>query len=223
VPYTPKEEIPAEDYDLLTVYYLDDDGNIQEMAGAVYDAETGKITFTTTHFSKFFIAEWINPFGDIAKGEWYYKAIRYAYTNGLVNGTGEGEFSPQASLTRAMLITILARESGIDTAGGATWYIKAIEWGMSNGITDGTNPDGAITREQFAAMLYRYAGEPDASGSLGVYTDAAQISDWATDAATWAVSRGLITGRTATTLAPQGTATRAEAATMLKRYMENAG
>jgi hypothetical protein len=110
---------------------------------------------------------------------------------------------------------------------------------MSNGITDGTNPDGAITREQFAVMLWRYAGEPDAyvgggvpdapqshtdapqSRNLSGYTDAAQISDWAQDAMAWAVSRGLITGRTETTLAPGGTATRAEAATMLKRYMEN--
>ncbi|MDR1590362.1 MAG: S-layer homology domain-containing protein, partial [Oscillospiraceae bacterium] len=230
VPYTPKTETAAEDYDLLTVYYLDDNGNIAEMTGASYDAETGQITFSTTHFSKFFISEWISPFGDIAKGEWYYKAARYAYSNGLITGVTETTFAPQTSLTRAMLITILARDAGIDTAGGATWYSKAIEWGIANGITDGTNPNGEITREQFATMLYRYAvqelrienGELRiANGDVSGYSDAGQISEWAYDAMAWANATGLITGRTETTLAPQGTATRAEAATILQRFIEN--
>ncbi|MDR1589504.1 MAG: S-layer homology domain-containing protein [Oscillospiraceae bacterium] len=230
VPYTPKAGTAAEDYDLLTVYYLDDNGNIAEMTGAHYDAATGQITFTTTHFSKFFISEWISPFGDIAKGEWYYKAARYAYSNGLITGVTDTTFAPQTSLTRAMLITILARDAGIDTAGGETWYSKAVEWGVANGITDGTNPNGEITREQFATMLYRHAvqelrienGELRiANGDVSGYTDAGQISDWAYDAMAWANATGLITGRTETTLAPQGTATRAEAAMLLQRYIEN--
>ncbi|MDR1588947.1 MAG: S-layer homology domain-containing protein [Oscillospiraceae bacterium] len=232
VPYTPKDETAAEDYDLLTVYYLDDDGNIAEMTGASYDAATGKITFTTTHFSKFFIAEWISPFGDIAKGEWYYKAARYAYSNDLITGVTETTFAPQTSLTRAMLITILARNAGVDTAGGETWYSKAVEWGIANGITDGTNPNGEITREQFATMLYRYAVQElriengewrIANGDVSGYSDAGQISDWAYDAMQWAVGTGLITGRTATTLAPSGTATRSEAAMLLQRYIESIG
>jgi hypothetical protein len=198
------------------------------------------------------------PFADVTRVDWFYDGAAYVWTRGLMSGVTETIFAPQTTLTRAMLITILARESGVETSGGEEWYSKAIEWGISNGITDGTNPDGAITREQFAAMLWRYAGEPDAyvgggvpdapqisgytdapqisgytdapqiSGvpdapQISVYTDAPQISDWARDAMAWAVSRGLITGRTATTLVPQGTATRAEAATILKRYLENMG
>jgi hypothetical protein len=130
-----------------------------------------------------------------------------------------------------MLITILARDAGIDTSGGDTWYSKAADWGMTNNLTDGTNINAPIIREQFATLLYRYAhwsvgsGVPDAPPSenadLSAYTDTADISDWAADAMAWAVANGLITGRTTTTLAPKGTANRAEAATMLRRYLEN--
>ncbi|MDR1247653.1 MAG: S-layer homology domain-containing protein [Clostridiales Family XIII bacterium] len=121
-----------------------------------------------------------------------------------------------------MLVTVLAREAGIDTDGGDTWYAKAVEWGIANGITDGANPDGEITREQFAAMLYRYAGSPRPDGGFDSYDDAASVSSWAEDAMAWAVESGLITGRTETTLAPPGTANRAEAATLLQRYFEMA-
>ena len=94
---------------------------------------------------------------------------------------------------------------------------------MSDGISDGTDPNGLVTREQFATMLYRYAGEPDVSGDLSTFTDADSVSDWATDAMLWATQNGIITGITATTLDPQGTATRAQAAAMLMRFMENDG
>jgi hypothetical protein len=230
LPYTPESDVAPDDYDLLTVYYLDDDGNITEMKGAKYDAATGKITFATTHFSKFFVTEWISPFGDITKGDWYYRAARYAYSNDLITGTTDTTFAPQTTLTRAMLITILARDAGIDTSGGETWYSKAVDWGMSNNLTDGTNINAPITREQFATLLYRYAQftiqnsqftiAADAA-DLSAYTDTADISDWAADAMAWAVTNGLITGRTTTTLAPKGTANRAEAATLLQRYLEN--
>jgi hypothetical protein len=225
VPYAPETDLDSDDYDLLTVYHLDGDGNITEMKGATYDAKTGAITFATNRFSKFFVAEWISPFGDISKGEWYYKAARHAYSNGLITGVTDTTFAPQATLTRAMLITILARQAGVDTAGGETWYSKAVEWGVASGITDGDNMNGEITREQFATLLYRYAKaidneQPtiDNPGYDG-YADAGDISDWASDAMAWAVANGLVTGRTATTLAPQGTATRAEAAALLQRYI----
>jgi hypothetical protein len=139
-----------------------------------------------------------------------------------MNGTGDGDYSPQATLTRAMLVTVLAREAGIDTADGDTWYSKAIEWGIANGVTDGTDPNGAVTREQFAAMLYRYAGSPRPDGGFGEYDDAGDVSTWAETAMAWAVETSLITGRTETTLAPGGTANRAEAATLLQRYFEKA-
>jgi hypothetical protein len=222
VPYTPKAETAASDYDLLTVYFLDDAGNIEEMKGAKYDAKTGLITFTTDHFSKFFVSEWISPFADIEKGDWFYKSVRFAYANGLVNGTDEGAFSPQTNLTRAMLITILAREAGADTEGGETWYAKAVEWGVAEGITDGTNPADNVTREQFAAILYRCAGSPAQTGTLAAYADAGDVSAWATDAMVWAVENGILTGRTETELAPKGAATRAEAAALLMRFIEGA-
>jgi hypothetical protein len=211
-----------EDAELLTVYKLEADGTYTEIKDAKYDTATGKADFTTSETGSYFVSEWISPFNDIAKGEWYYKSVRYAYSNGLMNGTGDGDYSPQATLTRAMLVTVLAREAGIDTTSGETWYSKAIEWGIANGVTDGTDPNGAVTREQFAAMLYRCAGSPRPDGGFGEYSDAGDVSSWAETAMAWAVETGLITGRTETTLAPLGTANRAEAATLLQRYFEKA-
>jgi hypothetical protein len=201
--------------------------------------------FATTHFSKFLISEWISPFNDIAKGDWYYRAARYAYSNALITGTTDTTFAPQSTLTRAMLATILYRNAAGDAALGVPraetpftdvvsgqWYTDAIAWASSNGIVNGVGddkfaPNAPITREQFATLLYRYAQWSDATASgtanLSAYTDADAVSEYARDAMAWAVANGLITGRTATTLAPQGTATRAEAATLLQRYLENVG
>jgi hypothetical protein len=218
LPELPKN-VAATDYDLLTVYYLNGDGNLQEMRGARYDAASKSIVFTTDHFSKFVVAEWQNPFSDVQKGVWYYRNMRYVYSNGLMTGTNADAFSPESNLTRAMLVTVLAREAGADTNGGATWYEKAMAWGKAQSVTDGSNPNGNITREQFVTMLWRYAGSPSASGNLSAYSDAAQVSGWAKDAMAWAVGKGIITGRTVSTLAPNDTATRAEAAAMLQRFL----
>ena len=164
------------------------------------------------------------PFTDVTSGSWYYDGVKYAYDNGLMNGTGTNAFSPNADTTRGMIVTILARMEGVNTSGGATWYARGREWATENGISDGTNMEGKITREQLAAMLYRYAKmkgyDVSASASLSGYTDASSVSGWATDAMRWAVSAGLINGRTATTLAPQGNATRAEVASILMRFMQ---
>jgi hypothetical protein len=249
VPYTPDAELAPTDYDLLTVYHLADDGTTTEIKGARYDTATGKITFATNHFSKFLISEWISPFNDIAKGDWYYKAARYAYSNALITGTTPTTFAPQSTLTRAMLATILYRNAvgdGVHTVpppetpftdvASGQWYTDAIAWASSNGIVNGTGdnkfaPNAPITREQFATLLYRYTqwsvggGVPDAppsgTANLSAYTDAASVSDWAQEAMAWAVATGLITGRTETTLAPEIPANRAEAAMLLQRYLEN--
>jgi hypothetical protein len=234
LPYAPEETTAPDDYDLLTVYHLADDGGVIEMKGARYDAAAGKIIFATTHFSKFLISEWLSPFDDIAKGDWYYKAARYAYSNGLITGTTQTAFAPQTTLSRAMLITILARDAGIDTTGGDTWYSKAMDWGMTNTLTDGTNMNAPVTREQFATLLYRYAQWSSAGdgtsrtpsptdADIAGFADSGDVSEYAREAMAWAVANGLMTGRTATTLAPKGTATRAEAATLLQRYLENIG
>ena len=105
------------------------------------------------------------PFYDVARGAWYYNAVAYVYNKGLMDGVDTHEFAPEATLTRAMVWTILARMEGVDTTGGATWYAKAQEWATAKGISDGENPNAAITREQFVTMLYRLAGEPAVSGS----------------------------------------------------------
>ena len=164
------------------------------------------------------------PFTDVIFGSWYYDGVKYACDNGLMNGTSANAFSPNADTTRSMIVTILARMEGVNTSGGATWYTAGRAWAMENGISDGTNMEGKITREQLAAMLYRYAKmkgyDVSASADISGYTDASSVSGWATDAMRWAVSAGLINGRTATTLAPQGNATRAEVASILMRFMQ---
>lgn len=109
--------------------------------------------------------------------------------------------------------------AGEDTDGGATWYSRAQEWAMRTGVSDGTNPMGSITREQLAAMLYRFEGSPKVSGSLSVYPDAASVSDWAKDAMIWATQTGLVNGINGSLSTKTG-ATRAQLATMLMRFIE---
>ena len=165
-----------------------------------------------------------SKFVDVSKNNWYFDAVQYVLENGLMNGTSANEFSPNANTTRGMIVTILARLDGVDTSGSSPWYAAGRTWAMNNGISDGTNMEGKITREQLAAMLYRYAKlkgyDVSASADISGYTDASGVSSWATDAMRWAVGTGLINGRTATTLAPQGNATRAEVAAILMRFAQ---
>lgn len=162
-----------------------------------------------------------SKFVDVSKNNWYFDAVQYVLENGLMNGTSANEFSPNANTTRGMIVTILARLDGVDTSGSSPWYAAGRTWAMNAGVSDGTNMDGKITREQLAAMLYRYAKlkgyDVSASADISGYTDASSVSSWATDAMRWAVGAGLINGRTATMLAPQGNATRAEVAAILMR------
>jgi len=162
------------------------------------------------------------PFTDVAAGDWYFDSVYYAYENGLMNGMTPTTFGPGEKLTRGMLMTILARLDGVNTAGGATWYSVGMQWAVEKGISDGTMPEANITREQAAAMLYRFVGSPvQYDNYLGSYPDSAKVSAWATDAMSWAVSVGLIGGDDAGRLNPTGTASRAEIATMLMRFVEN--
>ena len=174
------------------------------------------------------------PFADVTEGAWYYDAVSYVCANGLMDGVSASEFAPEANMTRAMLVTILWRLEGepvvnylmpfADVDGGA-WYAEAVRWAASEGIVEGVSasefaPDAEITREQLAAILWRYAGEPATAANLAAYTDAESVSEWATDAMLWATQNGIITGTTAATLAPQGAATRAQCAAMLMRFAE---
>ena len=152
---------------------------------------------------------------------WYYDAVKYAWENGLMNGVSATEFSPNTTLNRAMVWTILARLDGVDTDGGATWYLKAQAWAMAEGVSDGTDPMGAVTREQLATMLWRFSGSEAVTGSLTGFTDYASISDWAGQAMLWATVEGIIEGDENGALTPLATAARAQAATMLMRLIES--
>ena len=162
------------------------------------------------------------PFTDVNASRWYYSSVKFAYEKGLMNGTGNGTFSPNADTTRGMIVTMLARLEGQNTS-GTPWYAAGQKWAMDNGISDGTNMTGAITREQFAAILYRYAKQKgydiSKSADLNGFADANTVSAYATDAMRWAVANGLIQGSNSK-LNPKGSATRAQVATILMRFME---
>ena len=165
------------------------------------------------------------PFVDVKSGDWFYDYVAYVYSNGLMDGTSATTFEPNANMTRAMVWAILARIDG-ETVTGAAWATDARAWAMAEGVSDGTDPNGLVTREQFATMLYRYAVAKGYDVSIGEstnilsYADFASISEYAIPAMQWACGSGIVTGVTDTTLVPQGTATRAQCAAMLMRFVE---
>lgn len=181
---------------------------------------------------------WENPYTDVPEGKWYYDAVKYVSENGLMNGISDTVFAPDAGLTRGMLVTVLWRAEGEPQAQSAhgfgdvadgRYYAPAVAWAKENGIVTGvTNtvfaPDNNITREQIAAIIYRYAQykgyDVSAQADLDGFEDSQQISNYAKTPMSWANATGLITGMTATTLAPQGNATRAQIATVLMRFIE---
>ena len=179
-------------------------------------------------------------FSDLDAKAWYHEGVDYALTNSLMNGVGGGRFEPDGQLTRAQLVTVLYRAAGepdtgkqvnpfTDVADDA-WYTKAVIWAANNGIVNGVAknvfaPDASIPREQIATMLYRYAGaEAAKEDKLSAFPDAAKVSDWAKEALNWAVASGLINGvadaNGTASLEPQATATRAQIATILMRWLE---
>ena len=171
-----------------------------------FNPDAGKTTFT-----------------DVAGNAWYASAVNYVVDKGLMNGTGEGKFSPEADTTRGMIVTILARLDGKNTS-GTPWYQAGQRWAMEYEISDGTNMTGAITREQLVTMLFRYAVKNGLeavtlSENLTQFTDASDISAWAVSAMQWAVGQGLIQGSNGQ-LHPQANASRAEVATILMRFCE---
>lgn len=152
------------------------------------------------------------------KRDWTWEGIDYCMQRGLMNGVSGTAFDPGGVTTRGMLMTILARASGVDTNGGPTWYHKGMVWAMANDISDGTEPEAAITREEFVTMLWRYADKPEADPSvLSRFPDASSASSWAGDALAWAVEKGVLNGSDGR-LDPLGAATRAQAAAMLMRW-----
>ena len=160
----------------------------------------------------------VGSFKDVPQNSWFASAVQYVTSNSLMNGTSTTAFSPSATMSRGMLMTVLARYAGESTEGGTVWYEKGMNWAKSRGVSDGSAPNRNITREQLAAMLYRYAGEPDGAADLSAYTDAGSVSAYAEKAVQWCVKNGILTGKTSSTLAPKATATRAECAAMLQRF-----
>ncbi len=158
-------------------------------------------------------------FTDVPASHWAAGGIAYAVENGLMAGTSRTTFAPAAPTTRGMMMTILARQDGVSTSGGGTWYEKGMAWAKENGISDGSAPNGSITREQLAVMLYRASGADAGSAELSAFADSKAVSSWAAEAMSWAVGQGVITGKKGNLLDPGGTASRAEVAVMLQRYL----
>lgn len=179
------------------------------------------------------------PFTDVTDTDWYYESVQYAYEHGLFNGIDTHHFAPTNAMTRSMLATVLYRVAGepsaeglsnpfSDVAAGA-WYETAVTWASSAGVVSGVSasdfaPNTSVTREQLATMLYRYAAvqdgaNPSAAGDLSAFSDSGKISSWAGDAMSWAVGKGIITGKSGGILDPGGNASRAEVATMIGRFL----
>lgn len=161
-------------------------------------------------------------FTDVRPGDWFHDSVNYVYTRRLMNGVSATAFDPQGTTSRAMIWTVLARLSGLDTTGGESWYERGRIWAMNRGITDGTAPQGDITREQLVTMLWRFKGGAQLPGdALAQFSDRSDLSPYAVTAAGWAVNAGLLKGDNGR-LNPQGTATRAEAAAILQRLCQTA-
>ena len=230
--------------DLWANLYHYDAGALKFQTAARIGAD-GMASLKFTHASAYAIViddhSHALPFTDAAADAWYYDAVDYVYQNGLMTGTSATTFAPDGTMTRAMLVTILHRQAGVpqvnyalpfdDVAEGA-WYTEAVRWAASEGIVTGMSatafePNAPITREQFAAILYRYAQKTGADVSAGEdtnilsYADALDVSEYAVPAMQWACGAGVIQGSGAN-LNPKDGATRAEAAAMLMRFCEGA-
>ena len=237
--------VAAQDYELtgnatVVWFYTDDYSN--DYGSESWDDDSSSSGTTTTPTTPTTPA---NPmpdkamsFTDVKSNDWYYSSVRYAYDNGLFSGVSHDSFGPGDSMDRSMLATVLysldgkpaAGKSGFADVADGAWYADAVAWAAEHGIVSGVGggaftPGGTITREQLAVMLYRYAQykgyDVSKTADLSGYADQDKLSDWAAQAVQWACGSGLMNGRSAAQLAPEGTLTRAEAATMLKAFCEN--
>ena len=236
---------PDEGYELESLTVLDSRDNEITLT----DKGDGKYTFTmpsgrvTVEASFAEIAPEPLPFGDVDDGDWFADAVRFVYENGMMNGVSETDFAPHATTSRSMIVTILYRLEGepvvdyamdfTDVAGDA-YYAEAVRWAASEGIVGGYGgglfgSDDAVTREQLAVILYRYAVYKGYDVSIGEdtnilsYADFADLSEYAIPAMQWACGAGIVNGTSESTLTPQGEATRAQVAAMLMRFVEAIG
>lgn len=216
-------EIPVEDVTTGTVAVLVDENGTETIIKTTISTENG-ILVKLADGDTIKVVENSKEFDDVPESYWGYEAVQFASSHELFAGTGDAVFSPDAPMTRAMVWTVLARLDGINTT-GEIWYAAGQQWAMEHGISDGTNPNAEVTREQMAAMLYRYAllKEYDTAekADLADYADAASISDYAVEAMAWANAKEVVNGVTTTTLEPQMDAARVQVAQMLKSFCEN--
>ena len=230
------------------LYYYNEDSRALEFQSADKIASDGTAEFAFSHASDYAIVidtdshEPVElPFTDVPEGAWYEDAVAYVYRHDLMAGYGENLFGPDDDLSRAQLCQIIYNMEGQPTVSGdsaftdvadGAWYADAVSWAAENGIVGGYGdgkygPDDPITREQLAAILYRYAQNKGYDVSVGEdtnilsYTDAFDVAEYAIPAMQWACGAGVIEGVTESTLEPQGNATRAQVATMLQRFCEN--
>lgn len=237
--------VAAQDYELtgnatVVWFYTDDYSNDYGSENWNDDSSSSGTTTTpttpTTPANP--VPDKAMSFTDVKSNDWYYSSVRYAYDNGLFSGVSHESFGPGDSMDRSMLATVLysldgkpaAGKNGFSDVADGAWYADAVAWAAEHGIVSGVGggafaPGGTITREQLAVMLYRYAQykgyDVSKTADLSGYADQDKLSDWAAQAVQWACGSGLMNGRSAAQLAPEGTLTRAEAATMLKAFCEN--
>lgn len=231
--YVPYTLLPGENPNKIIIYYISDSGNLVAVPNCKYDPETGKVIFTTKHLSIYAVGYNSVSFSDVADSAWYVDYVDFLSARSIVGGNN-GAFRPDTSITRAEFVTILARMSDDDLSGYTTsaftdvastdWYFAAVQWAYAKGVTTGADgkfiPKAFITREQVAAMLYRYAeymgNVSNAEGmSAREFYDYDSISSWAQAPVQWAMNNGIITGNPDGSFAPASNATRAEAAKMI--------
>ena len=218
------------------VAIVDENGAIRDIVEKSL-VENGRAYVLLSGSARIRIIDNAKAFSDVKEGDWFRSAVDFVSSHELLVGVGEGQFAPQMPFTRAMMATVLWRLEDCPAANAAapfrdvergSWYAAAVDWASEKGIALGYSetvfaPGDAVTREQMAALLYRYwkalGYAADTSAELTPYTDAGQVSAWAAEAMRWAVGCGLLVGRSNTELAPQATATRAEVATMFQRLV----
>lgn len=230
----------GEDPSNVTIYHLSSDGKVEKFK-AVYNKDTGTVSFATGHFSVFLASnEATAAYDDVLITNWFYDSANYAVKNGLMVGTSATKFSPDQNTTRAMLVTVLWRLSGepettlkespfTDVKDKNSWYYNAVLWAYEKDIAKGLSesifaPSKTLSRQELVTMLHRYSGINNVKittgdkADTGHFTDWSGISVWAVEGFEWAYSSGIVTGMTDNTISPDTNATRAQIASILMRY-----
>ena len=220
-----KVEIPVTNATTGTVAILVRANGTEEIVKTSVATQNG-VVLTVSDGDTIKVVDNSKSFSDVSSTYWGADAVDFVTSRELFNGTSSSTFSPNSAMDRAMIVTVLARFAGVDTSTGSTWYEAGVQWAKSTGISDGSDLTGSVTREQLATMLYRYA-QSQGLGFTGTwafsldYADADQVSEYAYEAMCWMTMNGIFDGVGDNMLDPAGTATRAQVATILMRFIEN--